>query len=201
MLSSNVFWKVLIISLLVTPIGMILVGIVLESRIVPLWRNQSKAFIPGDIGLGVMLATGWYLYPQIPAGNFWGSAIMPLIGLWVGVLTCYLMRTKFDGENNYPRLALRSPTKRYHDFVLYIGYLAAIITICVPAILFGTTWNGNFEVKMVGFIGFGVWLAGMAQDATDPDMSSKSEKMHVVDYQPLRRTVWAWWRKRHLRAG
>lgn len=201
MLSSSVFWTALIVSLLVTPIGMIFVGIVLESRVVPLWRNQSKAFIPGDIGLGVMFATGWYLYPQIPAGNFWGSAVMPFTGLCIGCFTCYLMRTEFDGENNYPLRALKSPTKRYHDFVLYIGYLAAIITICVPAILFGTTWNGNFEAKMVGVMSFTVWLVGMVRDAADPKMQEKSKKMHVVNYQPIWKTFPAWWRDLRAKMG
>ncbi|MBI3494894.1 hypothetical protein HY004_02855 [Candidatus Saccharibacteria bacterium] len=167
----------------------------------PLWREQSKAFIPGDIGLGVMLATGWYLYPQISAGSVWGSAIMPFTGLWVGCFTCYLMRTKFDGENNYPLRALRSPTKRYHDFLLYIGYLAVIITICVPAILFGTSWSGNFEVKMVGVTGFAIWLAGMALDATDPKMPEKSKKMHVTDYQPIWKTFPLWWRELSEKMG
>ncbi len=200
MLRNDEFWRVLLVAWLVTPIGMILVGIVFESRIVPLWSDQSRAFMPGDIALGVMFAIGWHLYHLIPDGSFWASAKMPIIGLFVGVLTCILMRTKFDGENNYSPAALRSPTKRFHDFVLYIGYLTAIIAICIPSILFGTSWSGdNLSIKLLAVLMLVVWLVGMLLDAFDPAMPQKRKKMHVSEYNPIWVTLMIWWRKRRLR--
>lgn len=202
MLRDGEFWRVLLVAWLVTPVGMVLVGLVFESRLVPLWRYQSRASMPGGVALGVMFAIGWYLYAQIPAGSFWGSAKMPIIGLFIGCTTCYLKRSRFNGENNYPPAALRSPTKRYHDYVLYVGYLTAIIAICVPAILFGTTWSGdNLPTKIFAMMMFGIWLFGMYLDVTDVFMRDKTKRMHVTVYQPLWRTLPMWWEELKEKMG
>lgn len=202
MLRNGEFLRVLIIAWAVTPGGVILVGIVFESRIVPIWKNQSRGFMPGDIALGVMFAIGWYLYPQVPEESFWASAKMPIIGLFVGALTCTLMRTKFDGENHYSPAELRSHTKRFHDYVLYIVYLTAIIAICVPSILFGTSWSGdNWEIKRLAVFMLAIWVVGMAIDGFDRKMPEKRKKMHVAAYDPIWVTLPIWWRKRRLRVG
>jgi hypothetical protein len=189
MLRSGVFLKVLFISWAITPLGMIFVGIVFESRVIPLWGDQSRAFNPGDIGLGFTLATGVYLYQQIPSDSFWVSGRMVSIGCIVAVLTCYVMRTWIDGENNYSRGALNSPTKLYHDFVLYLGFLWALVSACVPGILFGTSWGGdNLSCKLVGLVGFAVWVYGMYLDATDEESERKSRVRHTAFYQPIWKT-------------
>lgn len=191
MLRSDIFLKMLILSLVVTPLGMILVGIVFESRVVPLGKDQARSFIPGDIGLSFTVATGVYLYPQILSDSFWVSGRMVGIGGIVAVLTCYAMRTWIDGENNYSRGALMSPTKLYHDFVLYVGFLWLLIASSVPGILFGTSWGGdNLSCKLVGLAGFAVWLYGMYLDITDEESERKrkSKVRHTAFYQPIWRT-------------
>jgi hypothetical protein len=194
MLHDSAFWKMLIIAWVVTPLGMILVGLVFESRLVPLWRNQSKAFIPGDIGLGVVVATGWYMYPQIPDGSFWSSGrIALLIAPIVCILICFVMRKQVD-VNVYSRGALNSPTKRYHDYFLYLLYMWFLVAISAPAILFGTTWSGeNLTVKLHALVWFAVWLTGMVVDLQDPRMKHKITQMHVAVYRPIWRTLPPWW--------
>ena len=191
MLHSSVFWNALLLAWVFTPLGMIAVGVIFESRVVPLWRNQAKSFMPGEAALGVVFAAGCYLSPQVAKDSIWASAKVPIAGLFIGFVVCYLMRTKFDGENNYSRAALDSPTKRYHDYVMYVIYLAGMVAICVPAILTATSWTGsNLDIKLFALAFFTVWIAGLLRDGTDPKMREKSKKMHVTIYRP----IWKTWK-------
>lgn len=177
MVSSERFLVALFAAWALTPVWFIVVGIICESRVVPLWRNQSRAFMPGDLALGVTFATGWYLHPRF-------DPTLLVIGLVAGVVLLCLMRRKFDGTNNYPLPTLRSPTKVYHDYVLYIGYVAALVSVAVPGILM-SSWSDAMPLKVIGLIAFVVWLSGLVADGLDPDMPRKRKLMHVSDWRPI----------------
>ena len=187
MLGDERFWGALAFAWTVTPIGFILVGIVFESRLVPLWRDQARGFMPGDIALGVVFAVGYYLTPQVDLKDWWRSVEFALVVLVVSIATFYLMRKKFDGPN-YTDDALKTPTKRYHDYVLFGGYTWVLIYLCVPAILTSTSWGvGNLGVKLVAMTALGAWVGTVALDVANPRIPSP--RAHAYSYYPIWRSL------------
>lgn len=198
MLLSDRFLVTLGVAWTITPLLFILIGVLFESRLVPLGRNQSRAFMPGDLALGVVLASGWYLFPQVSVTSVWrADPLMLAISLVAGGLLCWAMRKRFDGPAYHPR-ALRSPTKVYHDFVLYIFYAAALIYVCVPSILTETSWGEeNLGPKLLALFMLAVWMWGVVCDALNPRIPTT--QMHVRKWQPLITTSRVWWLAYRLR--
>lgn len=198
MLESWRFWGALGFAWLLSPLGMVLVGWVLESRWVPWWRDQARAFIPGDFLLGIVFAVGYYLTPQVELASWWrslefaGLTFMGAIGLFC------LMRYKLDGPK-YPPGALKTPTKRYHDYALYVGYAWVLLFVCVPAILtVALRGPANFGVTFVAFAALTIWVVMLVLDETNPDVPSS--RAHAYSYNPIwrglprlrQRMGWRW---------
>lgn len=180
MVSSGRFLTALVLAWIFTPGLFVLMGLVGESRLVPLVKNQSRAFMPGDLFLGWVFATGWYFHPEF-------DNLLLGIGLAVGGVGLVLMRSKFDGINNYPIRALQSPTKMYHDYILYVGYTAALVSVAVPGVL-TSSWDGVVLAKVVALVAFAIWVIGLMIDGLDQGMPQKRPLMHPSDWQPI-------WRK------
>lgn len=193
MLASERFWGALVFAWMLTPIGFILVGCVLESRWVPLWHDQARGFIPGDIALGVVFAVGYYLKIQVEPTSWWRSPGFALVALMVSVAVFYVMRCKLDGPKYRPD-ELTTPTKRYHDYVLYLGYSWLLVYISLPGVLTGTTWGPeNFGAKFVALMALVVWVVALIDDEKNPYVPSP--RAHAYSYYPIWRKL-PWLRQR-----
>lgn len=182
MLTSSSFWvSFVLISCL--PYGMYLVAYLLESRKpgngpddTPLWRDQSKAFLPGDFGLSMLLAVSYYL--QVGKGTPWWMA---WVGLAIGWLVYKLARRFTYTPLDYTRRAWRSPSKRYHDLVMYVGFVALLVWIGIPA--YFTSWSDGVAVRLLGIAGLLVWILCMVKDLTGEEVPN--DRQHPTFYRPI----------------
>jgi hypothetical protein len=164
MVSSERFLTALGLAWLATPTMFILIGLVFEGRLVPLWRHQARSFIPGDFLLGVTLATGWYLYPLVVSGSIWHDTRLWALALAVGVVLAYVWHTKIEAPNYEPH-ALKSPTKLYHDFGLYGVFGPLLFMIAVPAVFFTPGDVVTWPIKLVALLSFLGWVGCLVYDA------------------------------------
>ncbi len=174
------FLVTLLICWAITPGMMILVGLIGEFRLIPLSPStQFLSFFPGDLFLGAGVACLLTAARGLPDDRRWYSA--PIVHLLVMVAAVsaaiYLTRGEWKG-GAYPKMAILSPTKLYHNGALYgaYGYLAVVVFIAdVAGLGWGEIFAGGWMTRALIFIGIWVVLvvsegkifgpAGMAQKA------------------------------------
>jgi len=173
------------------PYAMYLIAWLFESRKpgngpndIPVWRDQSKAFLPGDFGLALVAASGIMLAREgLPgwATSWWWLSVSVLVGLvvfWVGRRVLYSV-------DDYTPEAWRSPSKRWHDFVMFFGFTVAMAAFILPAfIAHGSELDG--EPASVAMLGGLLWVLGIAWDTVIEQVPNK--RQHPSVYKPL-------WRK------
>jgi len=175
--------------LFLTPGLMILIAPVLETRWLPLSpRHQFLSFFPGDIFLGLMTAGFLVLAQELPAEHRWYNSELwhgCLQGLTLIVACVLTARESRDGI--YPERALVSPTKLYHNILLYAGYGYAIVATLV-AVLFGSAWSWTLVLQL-GFclLPGAVWAVLVARDNTLTRFGAyqKASWAHVQDWTPF----------------
>jgi hypothetical protein len=185
------FWFVLVKCLLVTPGALIIIAPILESRWLPLdWRRQFVTFVIGDIALAVFVA--------LLADHIQRVALMP-VEWWahVAVLVACLgvawffthgemKAAKAGGETAYTPRAVMSPTKLYHNYVLYGGYAYVIVMLVTQMSL-----QGQFTVldTWLVWVPFLAWFALLILEAvyTPKHVSvSRAKHAHIDDWRVLR---------------
>lgn len=140
------------------------------------WRTQSWAFLFGDsLALPLALGAGVYAWRYIsPLGYFRGWDWL-YISLVAGFGFAALMLFVLDGPN-YSKSGhaerLVSPTKLWHDFVLYPGLGASVVFVVVPA----ASTLGEFNwAGLLSVCGFVLWLGFGLKDAIWPP---RPENLH-----------------------
>jgi hypothetical protein len=91
-----------------------------------------------------------------------------------------------------PGATANSPTKWWHDAVVYGGYFTMIIVIVVP--VFGwMSWlslEANF-IRVIIAIVLATWVRGLIYDAQHPQVEPprtdgrRPDLMHPVDWRPM----------------
>jgi hypothetical protein len=136
------FVIVMVFAWVLTPGLFILIGWVFEGRKIPLHpRHQFLGFFPGDLFLGVLTgglithvvvfppAQGWYT-------SWWWYLIVFVSASAVAIsLTAWELRT-----GSYSKRAILSPTKLYHNGLLYVGYGSIIVSTLFAALFGAPTW-------------------------------------------------------------
>ncbi|MBR3256289.1 hypothetical protein IKG10_01305 [Candidatus Saccharibacteria bacterium] len=123
----------LVIGWAIWPGSFFLVALIGESRVPSLWKNQSKAFFPGDLTLPVM----WIAMLRLNFGEnmLIGplTSIISLIALFVIELVIFYVMTKVATEDrkNYPDRSANSPTKIYRDLIGYYIFPMSIAPHCI----------------------------------------------------------------------
>lgn len=109
---------------------MFLVGVIGESRLVPVWKHQSKAFIPGELLIGVALVALLGMHAERADGYYYSAAYWlyeVMVFVW---LYCFVIRKKV--RQNYPARSAISPTKITHDVVGFILIPTALCNLWLP---------------------------------------------------------------------
>lgn len=170
--------------LLVTPLGMLLVGVFFESRIVPLAPDkQFLSFMPGDIFLSVCCALLLATSDGLPDKKAWYNS---RAWHWIVLVGCFIVATVFhfvvDGKA-YPPRALNGPTKLYHDFALVWLYFYVMFSVGVGQLLAGKIWGWRLLVAVPWL----VWVWFMFQDSTfDTTVNAaKALTAHPEDWKPI----------------
>lgn len=178
----------LIIAWVIWPGLMFVVALIGESRILPLWKNQSKAFFPGDLALSMIVLNCyafWHSEYAPGAKNFWYKfTFTPWVTVLIGVLViCIGVFLHTNDCKNYPAQAANSPTKWVHDIMGYFVLLFLIIWF-VPATLFV-----EFNFYGITSVFLGVFYGIMTMIDILSGFNAKIiYARHPYDWQPLWKT-------------
>lgn len=167
---------------LVTPGGLILVGLIGENRLIPLFnpRKQFLSFMPGDLFLGVTVA--WLLYNllSLQPGHWylsrWWYVIILIVALLVAIL---ITKAEYD-TGFFPVRAILSPTKIYHNFILYAGYGS----VAVFALIAGFA-SGSWVKTLVAIIPATGWIAMLLIEPNWPEHANSTRCLnaHITNWQ------------------
>jgi hypothetical protein len=151
-------------------------------------------FIPEPSCLSVLAAAGLLaLANRLPADQRWyNSAWWHVSVLLAAVVIAVLMTRQEAKDGVYSLLAIFSPTKLYHNVLLYAGYGYVIVTTLV-AVLFGADWSWSFA----GWLGLAllpglVWVYLVVKDNSlgSEESKRKADTAHVFNWRPLWRNKW-----------
>lgn len=171
--------------------GMFLIALIGESRILHLWKFQSKAFFPGDLLLCFALVIAFRNWHFLENRAAYTTPVWPTILVSiVGSLSFFLTERNGDASN-YPKRARYSPTKLYHDV---LGYLVAdfiFLVRLVPGLfIIGLDCGAVSFCKMLLFylITFiGPYCVLVCWDMKKLNMEVL-EKRHPSDWAPIWKT-------------
>lgn len=174
--------------IIITPVALMIIAPVLESRWLPLSpHKQFLSFFPGDMLLGEMAAWLLLIARDLPDEARWYNSTIwhALVQISALLIAGYLTYCEYIG-GMYPKRAILSPTKIYHNFALYGGYGYLIFTTLI-AVLFGSEWTPLFleELAFVFIPGL-AWVALLIEDNTLPgSINEKAQYAHVADWRPI----------------
>lgn len=166
-----------------------IVGYIGESRWVS-WHEdkQFKSFFPGDIFLGLMTAGLLAMALNLTDRESWyNSTGWHVVVLASALGVAGLLTYNEWKEGQYPTRAIFSPTKLYHNFVLYGGYGYVIVTTLV-AVSADVLRSWLDVMVFVACLVPGVyWAKFVIDDAKlDPEiLRVKSGNAHVADWRPI----------------
>lgn len=130
----------IIIAWLATPGLMIALGAIGESRWIPLWsERQFRSFFPGDLFLGIAVASLLTMAQSLPDTERWYNATWWHLTVLIGAAIVAGVMTWLE-RDAYPKRALLSPTKIYHNGVLYVGYGYVGFTTAIAVIFGAPSW-------------------------------------------------------------
>ncbi len=187
------FTVLLITCWTITPLAMVSIGLLFESRLIPLInpRKQFLSFFPGDLFLGVAVAIVWNDLTLLQNNHQWYLSLW-----WYAVLLCLattiaiVVTTAEYKSGFFPHRAILSPTKLYHNIALYGGYGSFVIYSSIATCL-GTHAiinNGDIWIKpVIAIIPFVFWIAMLIIERYIPRGADSTRRLnaHVANWQPL----------------
>ena len=173
---------VMVIGLILTPIMMFLIGIIFEKRILPIGKGQSWAFWPGDLALGPILALIVSQISLLPHRGWWRGWLWLTLVIIGAVAAIVFMRVIGDAPayRGSEGATANSPTKWYHDIVLY-GIFGTLIVVPGIPVLIATPWANNPN-KYYMLLGLFVWAFGLAYDGLHPEHMNRA-LMHPSNWR------------------
>jgi len=184
-MAGHDFVVTLMICWAITPIGHLAIGLIGESRLVPLdsWNGrQFWSFFPGDVFLGVTAA-----FLLVAAGNlpseqrFYNATWFHIVVLVVVAAVAIFMTYGEWKSGAYGTRAMYSPTKIYHNGVLYAGFGYVIVSTFIALV-------GAVELKslIVPALFFVVWMGMLVVDnSIAPEPDERAQNAHIEDWSPI----------------
>jgi hypothetical protein len=180
-----VFFISLGVAWLLTPGLMIIIARVFESRWLPLVSaKQFRGFFPGDLFLGIMFAFLLAYATQLSEVDSWYTpwTIYGRIVVLLGSIGVAYWLT--DGElksGGYTKEQVYSPTKLYHNGVLYVGYGYIMVSTLIHALVGAPSWWLLLVVLPGLAWAFCNWLDGRPRYEGDDPMKRKGATAHIAD--------------------
>lgn len=174
---------------LLTPVMMIVIGIVLESRLIPLTPDkQFLSFIPGDIFLSLFAGSLLVLSSKLPAKKTWYNSLPWQIFALIACLSVAGVVHFVAEAAVYPPAALNSPTKLYHDIVLYGLFSYLIIPTAIANLVMRNLRAWRWLIVLLWL----AWLALAISDSipgTNLTGIDKTKTAHIANWQPIWRNI------------
>ena len=179
--------KMLGLLLLFWPGLMFVVGFIGESRLVPIFEHQSRAFFPGDLSLPIILLALFSLHRRTYQRKGWWGYFPAFFALVFLTMIPIALFFRYLDSAHYPNIAMYSPTKIVHDVIGYYLYPAILIVVGFPQLV--DCIFKKDRSSMVNWIVFFLGLAfyfvctfiDMAHPATEADVIAR----HPVNWVPI----------------
>lgn len=149
---------------------------------VPVWKGQSKAFLPGDLGLTLFLTVGFKLFLQSRDESTIGIQWLILAAVILSLVTSFVGKRVLYSKSSYSESSWNSLTKRYHDGVMFATFPFLVVLWGVPGYYFGIS-TGKWRIIAVGFFGLAFWVAGLIWDALSKEVPN--EFQHQAGGKPI----------------
>ncbi|MBO7560584.1 hypothetical protein J6T21_00900 [Candidatus Saccharibacteria bacterium] len=164
-------------------------GWVFESRLVPFWKGQSKAFLPGDFSLGIAAVAFISMYVKNPC---YGR----VYSIWYWFATaaiCAVLASiwRHVDISNCPRDIWYTPTKLTHDICGYFICMWILVSLGVPQLIWAIGNGFNFGKCSTEWIVFAAcvafYLAWGIYDLTHPATPEEVAMRHPGkgQYKPI----------------
>ena len=168
--------------LLVTPGGVIIIGLLLEGRLIPFSpKKQYLSFIPGDFFLSAFcsLLIWMPLKTAISRDAWYTQRWWHLLVLLICISGAFEMHFKLEAKA-YTSRSLNSPTKLYHDIALYGAYNYVMWGGGLPKLL-----SGNLSgIRLLVFAPLLIWLILVIIDTTLVELADKKREFaHPMNWQ------------------
>jgi hypothetical protein len=190
-MTDQSFLVTLLICWAITPGMMIVLAVIGESRWLPLgYHRQFLSFFPGDLFLGAGIAALLMAARELPEERRWFTAPIVQIIIFAGAFGVAYWLTRGELRTGvYPKMAILSPTKLYHNFALYGGY-GYIAVATLVAVLAGSDWsNPNVRTWLIRALIFvSPWVLAVVFEGKifGPEgMAQKARNAHVPDWVPI----------------
>ncbi len=179
------FLEILLMFWFISPGMHMLVGLVLEGRLVPLGKAQFDSFFPGDAFLGVAGTCFWWnIQKHLEPSNYWFQPTGVHLFFIAGLLTVGLIQMRQEyTSGTFARRAVMSPTKIWHNVLLYV--LLGYPVVIGLAAQFSSAWDDQFrKLFIIGMMCFLVWVGLLIKDGLKPDEDAIAGA-HVDNWEPI----------------
>lgn len=191
------FYVVLSVALILTPLlSIFIIAPVFEGRRLPLdpKNGQFYTFVYGDIALAAaatILVVVNQAYDFVPLANWW----MGLAGVVTVVVALIMTAGEYAAARNsdeyaYAPRAVLSPTKLYHNLVLYGGYVWLLVMLLTESVLIiihnPEQWIGGSIMIAAALFFAGLWGYTMILDeqSSSDQKRLRADKAHIANWQP-----------------
>ncbi|RYC74549.1 hypothetical protein [Candidatus Nanosyncoccus alces] len=204
------YLMVLLLWLFFWPGGMFLIGLVGEKRLVPIWKHQARAFLPGEMMFSIIVVAFGGVFSTITTrtGTIMleksANSVWLLLPAFIVALIVYFFLHNRE-KGCYEIRALYSPTKIAHDIVGYIlipQVLISFLTIVIDvarryycfakermpeaalknlAVLWQVSWPYWIVIVAAIVVYIGCLIYDIRHPATPEDIIAR----HPADWQPL----------------
>lgn len=150
---------------IVTPLMYYVIAAFFEKRLAPIWRYNHRAYVPGHLILGVVVACTVVLADGLPHDpdrwfrSVWYAAVCILITVAFTYAARFWREERTpDGLPDFNSLQARSPTLLYYDFVVTPLSWFLVLKFLLPALVHGVgDWP---RLIATGSALLAIWLTG-----------------------------------------
>ena len=171
------------------PGAMLLAGPIFESRIVPIGKHQSKAFMPGDLTLSIMFVSLLNIHERTYQDkNWWGYSPILYTGVFA-IMALVALILRANDVANYPnKRSAMSPTKIMHDVVGYYFIPAVLAALGLPQLI-DCIICGDIAQNLTSWLVFGtalfLYTACVIYDAIRPATAEDIKLRHPPNWKPI----------------
>ena len=152
-----------------TPVGHFVWAFVSQATLLPIWRNQWRSFFPGDLSLGIGVAILVVSVDSLTAGaTGWWHERSTHVAVLVGAMAIAVVITVVMDMPNMPMSALLSPSKQYHNLLLYGGYGYVVAMTLVAATFGDSNLTHIYGTIALFLLAITPWVCLVVQDARLP---------------------------------